>query len=238
MTQDRPTALMLKQICFFQDMEEAELESTVQDMWIEHLRRGHPLGGRKPGQESPFLDTAYFVFRGVVALYSETLRGRRKILFFQGPGRLLNLNVMASCGDSHYGEAAADAILLCMERRRLEEMVRGEPRLAAALLAHYETKLWRLSHQLKNSAGVMFAERKLAGKLLKLASDFGKDREAGRVIPFDLTITQMADYIGIPRETVSRAAGKLTELGLISYENRRFCIPDVKALERFRRQAD
>ena len=39
-------------------------------------------------------------------------------------------------------------------------------RLAAALLTHYETKLWRLSHQLKNSAGVMFAERKLAGKLL------------------------------------------------------------------------
>ena len=34
------------------------------------------------------------------------------------------------------------------------------------------------------------------------------------------------------------ATGKLTELGLIFYENRRFCIPDVKALERFRRQAD
>ena len=238
MTQDRPSALMLKQICFFRDMEESELESGALDMWIEHLHRGHPLGGRKPGEDSPFLDTEYFMFRGIVALYSETLRGRRKILFFQGPGRLLNLNVMASCSDSHYGEAAADAILLCMERRRLEEMVRGEPRLAAALLAHYETKLWRLSHQLKNSAGVMFAERKLAGKLLKLASDFGKDREAGRVIPFDLTITQMADYIGSPRETVSRAAGKLTELGLISYENRRFCIPDVKALERFRRQAD
>lgn len=238
MTQDRPSVLMLKQICFFRDMEESELESVALDMWIEHLYRGHPLGGRKPGEDSPFLDTAYFVFRGIVALYSETLRSRRKILFFQGPGQLLNMNVMAACGDSHYGEAAADAILLCMERARLEELVLREPRLAAALLAHYEVKLWRLSHQLKNTAGVMFAERKLAGKLLKLAADFGRDQEEGRVISFDLTITQLADYIGVPRETVSRAARKLTELGLITYENRCFCIPDVKRLERFRRQAD
>lgn len=238
MTQDRPTPLMLKQICFFQALGEPELQSAAKHMWIEHLRRGHPLGGRKPGEASPFQDTVYFVFRGIVALYSETLQGRRKILFFQGPGRLLNLNVMGTCKDSHYGEAAADAILLCMGRERMKELVCREPCLMAALLTHYESKLWRLSHQLKNTAGSMFVERKLAGKLLKLAADFGKAREGGRVIAFDLTITQVADYIGVPRETASRAVRKLTELGLITYENRRFCIPDVKRLEQFRRQPE
>ena len=238
MTQYRPTSLMLRQIRFFQELEELELQAVAEEIWIEHLRRGHPLGDRRPGEDSPFRSTAYFVFRGIVAMYSVTHRGGRKILFFQGPGQLLNLNVMDTCVDAHYGEAAADAVLLCMNRKRLEELVYRNPRLMAALLAHYEAKLWRLSHQLKNTAGRLFVERKLAGKLLKLAADFGKPQGEGRTIAFDLTITQLADYIGVPRETASRACRKLTELELITYENRRFYIPDVKSLEQFRRQPE
>ena len=232
MSLDRPTPLMLRRLFLFQELPEKMLADLTDSMWIQHCRHGQPLWQGA----STFQEVAYFVFSGIVAFSSLTHRGNRKILFFLGPGELLNLNIMGTCDDHHFGQAATDTMLLCMKRTDLAEKARTSSSLSSALIAHYEQRLWRLSHQLKNNSGSCFAERKLAAKLLKLSSDFGKPCREGLAIDFDLTITQMADYIGIPRETASRACSKLTDLGLVIYRCRRFCIPDIPRLEAFRRQ--
>ena len=233
---DTPTALMLRRIRLFQALEEEQLQRLAGRMRIVHRRRGQPLSPDGRRDPASFRDTAWFVFQGVAAVCTSTRGNKRKILFFLGPGELLNLNVMDTCRDLHWGEAADDAIFLTMDRAELAEEIRRTPELTAQLLAHYEHTLRRMSHQLKNTAGAMLVERKVAGKLLKLSADFGRDTEqGGRLIPFDLTVTQMADYVGAPRETVSRACRKLADMGLIAHEERRFRLLDVPALEAFRR---
>lgn len=231
----RPTPLMLRPIRFFQALSPEELEKLAEEMWIENYRRGEALAGRRLERLDHYRETAWFVCQGAVALYTQTSRGGRKILFFQGPGGLLNQDVMNG-GGQVLAEAAADSILLCMERRELASLIRRSPQLAEALFAHYERKLWRLSHQLKNSADVWFVERKLAAKLLKLSADFGREREGVLELSFPLSIQQMADYIGVSRETVSRACKHLAEMGLIRYEEKRFLIPDRARLEAFRKE--
>jgi AraC-like DNA-binding protein len=108
-----------------------------------------------------------------------------------------------------------DAILLSIPKERFGKLVSASPALSAALFAHYETDLWRMSHQLKNTAGYLSVERKLAIKLLKLSQDFGVPCGEGTAISFPLTVTQTAEFVGLPRETTSRACKKLTEMGLI-----------------------
>lgn len=232
----KPTPCMLRAIPFFQALSEPEREALAERMWIENHRRGKNLAGPRLEELEHYQETAWFVFRGAVALYTVTSRGRRKILFFQGPGSLLNQDVMNG-GGQVLAEAAADAILLCMKREELADWVLRTPALAKALFAHYERKLWRLSHQLKNSADVWFVERKLAAKLLKLSGDFGRPLETGVEICFPLSVQQMADYIGVSRETASRACRRLAELGLVRYERKRFRIPDRAKLEAFRKEA-
>ena len=231
----KPTALMLRALPFFQGLPDETLTVLAEGMWIENYRRGEDLAGRQGEQLDRYRETAWFVCHGVVALYTLTSRGGRKILFFQGPGALLNQDVMNGGGQVR-AEAAANSVLLCMKRTALAEEICSTPALAEALFAHYERRLWRLSHQLKNSADIWYAERKMAAKLLKLSGEFGRPGAEGVEINFPLSIQQMAVYIGVSRETASRACKRLTDLGLIRYEKKRFCIPDRTRLEGFRKE--
>ena len=83
-----------------------------------------------------------------------------------------------------------------MPREEFSALVQADPALTRALLACYETDLWRMSHQLKNTAGYLPVERKLAIKLRKLAQEFGRPTPQGTAISFSLTITQMGRLCG------------------------------------------
>ena len=48
-----------------------------------------------------------------------------------------------------------------------------------------------------------------------------------------MTMTLLADLIGVPRETISRACKTLAEKGLLIYRDRRFILPDPDALAQF-----
>lgn len=224
------TPPMLSAIPFFQDLDQTTLAALAPRFQVENHRRGADLAGRGFQHLDTYEDTVYFVSRGVVALYTITKTNSRKIVFFLGPGRLLNHNVLGTRPNTLFAEVISDAILLSIPREEFSALVQAHPALTRALLACYETDLWRMSHQLKNTAGYLPVERKLAIKLRKLAQEFGRPTPQGTALSFPLTITQMADFVGVPRETASRACKRLGELGLVGYKNRRFVIPDQERL--------
>lgn len=230
MTEPTATGVMLRTIPFFQGLTDGELSALAPQFQIENFRRGEKLAGRGFQHLEHYQNRVWMVCRGVVAAYTVTKQNTRKILFFLGPGKLLNHNVFNTKPNTLYGEALTDAMLLSIPRGSFARLVTASPALTAALFAHYETDLWRMSHQLKNTAGYLSVERKLAIKLLKLSQDFGIPCGDGLAISFPLTITQTAEFVGLPRETTSRACKKLAEEGLIRYENRRFILPDRQRL--------
>jgi len=230
------TPIMLEQLPFFQDLSLEERTQAAPLFRVENLRRGTLLAGRGFQHLERYQNTVYFLFRGVAALYTATRQNSRKILFFLGPGQLLNHNVLDTKPVSLFAEIVEDAILLSIPRQDFLDLLCRFPSLTAALLRHYETRLWRMSHQLKNTAGYIPVERKLAIKLMKLAQDFGVERPDGLLIPITLTVTQLADFVGVPRETASRACKKLGEVGLLRYEDKKFILPDRAGLAAYYRE--
>ena len=105
--------------------------------------------------------------------------------------------------------------------------------LTKNVLRCQEMKMWRLSHQLKNTMSSILLERKLASKLWKLARDFGIPTEEGVEIDLNLTITFLADMLGVPRETTSRACTVLVEQGLIRMNRKRITIVDTGKIVHF-----
>lgn len=93
--------------------------------------------------------------------------------------------------------------------------------------------MWRLGHQLKNTVGSIYMERKLAAKLWKLARDFGIERPEGIEIDINMTITFLADMLGAPRETTSKTCKALSDYGLISMKKKRITIVDPARVSHF-----
>ena len=171
----------------------------------------------------------YFILSGKVQIYNLTKCGKKKILFILGRDNMAN-----ECLASNYHTIFCETIEPCsffvIQRERLLALMEKDFQLTKALLAYQERKLWRLEHQLKNTVGSIYLERKLASKLWKLGRDFGIPTERGIQIDLDLSITFLADLLGAPRETTSRVCRKLADFGLIIMEKKRIYLPSPEKM--------
>lgn len=213
------------------------LKETDKDLRSRFLAEGRTVSCRKgvccirAREENPDL---YFVLEGKVQIYNLTRCGKKKILFILGPDHMANEGVT---GGRHtiFCETMEPCRFFVIRRESFLSLMQEDFHLAEALLRYQERKLWRLEHQLKNTVGSIYLERKLASKLWKLARDFGIPSESGIRIDMDLSVTFLADFLGAPRETTSRVCRKLVDYGLIVMEQKKVFIPDPEKMSWFYR---
>lgn len=172
---------------------------------------------------------------GKSIVYNLTHTGNRKILFILGPGALLNEHVLNLNHSSIYCKAIEPGMVFVITSAEFLRAMEQDFSLTRAVLAAQERKMWRLSHQLKNTVGSIYLERKLAAKLWKLTRDFGVPVSDGIEIDVTLPVTMLADLLGAPRETTSRLCRKLIDHGLIRVSGKRIVITDPEKIAQFYR---
>lgn len=152
----------------------------------------------------------YRVLEGCVATSQTLSDGRRQIIDLVGPGRLVGLGF----GDRN--RYSAETLGLT----RLEPI--AEPLLPADVEASLGEMLAR-SQALAMLLGRKTAPERLASALLDLAGQFGRPaRQQKRgALTFHLfpTRTDLADWLGLTVETVSRCCTRLKKAGLIDIEH-------------------
>ncbi len=177
----------------------------------------------------------YIQLSGKSIQYNLTHQGKRKILFVFGRDTLLNEHVFNHHLTSIYCETLEKSKVFVIPVAEFIKQMAVDFKLAENVLEAQERKMWRLSHQLKNTMSSVYLERKLASKLWKLSRDFGMDVEEGREININMTITFLADMLGVPRETTSRVCSTLVEHGLIKVKKKRIVIINADKLSAFYR---
>ena len=181
------------------------------------------------------VEFVYFQLTGKSVVYNLTHGGKRKILFIFGQGALLNEHIFNNNNhtSSIYCEMMEQSKVLVFSVQDFMSVMAEDFELTKKVMEAQERKIWRLSHQLKNTTSSIYLERKLAAKLWKLSRDFGVEKENGLEIDIDMTITFLADMLGVPRETTSRVCSTLTEAGLIRINKKRIMIADPKKMAYF-----
>ncbi|TSJ64695.1 cyclic nucleotide-binding domain-containing protein [Starkeya sp. 3C] len=148
------------------------------------------------------------VVEGAVMLTKLLPDGRRQVVELLGPGDVFGL-----AHDDAYAcsaETLTPATITTHERSALER----DPMLASRLLRHFEAQLCVMhSHALV--LGRMSALERVAFFLLRLMPE---GMVGGGTLHLSMTRQEIADFLGLTLETVSRAFSELKRRGLVALQ--------------------
>lgn len=194
-------------------------------------KRNAPHGAELVGEEEE-ADSYANVLNGVVKLSKMMPDGRQQIVGLQFAPDFLGRPFQSA--STVTAEAATDVHLCVFPKSTLDAMIKESKGMEHRLLQQTLKELddareWMLT------LGRKTASEKVASFLFMIAVqiDPTHDPERDGETTFDLPLTrgEIADFLGITIETVSRQMTKLRKAGLISLDGtRRVTIPDIQAL--------
>src|SRR5579859_5487569 len=188
---------------------------------IQHLPAGELLFSEGDKAESVFE-----VLSGMVRLYKLLPDGRRQVTGFLTAGQLLGLAPEGACVFT--ADAVTEISVCCYQRAAFERLIDEVPGFARRLLAVTSHELRAAQDQMV-LLGRKTAAEKLASFLLLMGV-----RQSGRQDEIDVPMTRgdIADYLGLTVETVSRTMTRLRQDGLIALPTpARVLVRDREALE-------
>ena len=166
--------------------------------------------------EGKEVSASYRVLSGVVRLCRVTADGRRQIAGFRLPGDLIGVEWAGEYELT--AEAVRDVVAVRYGRARLERLSLERPAVRDHLLSHPRQDL-RSAQEHLMTLGRQTATERVACFLLGLARR--ADAADGAVIDMQLGRQDIADYLGLTLETVSRTFSDLTSHGVIASPKRR-----------------
>ncbi len=231
--QDRPSALVQCGDCPIRHRavcarcETDELAQLEQIKYYRSYQAGQPIIWS--GDRMEFVAS---VVTGIATLTQTMADGRRQMV-----GLLLPSDFVGRPGRSlaaYDVTATTDVVMCCFRKKPFEDLMVKTPHIAQRLLEmtldeldaarQWMLLLGRKTAREKIASLVAIIARRNAGLQLRKAG-------GGMVVDLPLTREEMADYLGLTLETVSRQISALRKDGVISLAgNRQVTIPDFKRL--------
>jgi len=165
-------------------------------------------------------DEADFVYQVVAGAVREIRilgDGRRQVSAFHLPGEVFGLE----CGETHLGfaEAVVDSRVALVRRSELDLAVEADGAAARKLWNYTARDMLRLQDHLL-LLGRKSAVERVVTFLLRLSSRSG----TGASIDLPMSRSDIADYLGLTIETVSRTFSQLERDGAISIPSARHIV--------------
>jgi CRP/FNR family transcriptional regulator, nitrogen fixation regulation protein len=158
-------------------------------------------------------ENCYRVRSGTVRLCKVTEDGRRQIAAFLTAGDFFGWD------EGEYGfsaEAVTDAKVEKFQRRRIDRAMTDDPALGRRIMAVLSGQL-SCAHQHVMLLGRMTAYERVATFLLDLAGRRRQSPEGDRTVELAMNRRDLADYLGLTVETVSRVMNGLKRKGVIFF---------------------
>lgn len=167
-------------------------------------------------QELEAADYVYTITSGCVAMSKSLADGRRQITGFMGPGDFLGLAVEEA---HHYSAETLTPTHLCRyPRKRFRSVMQSVPALEQRMYALAADELALAQEQ------ILLLGRKTALERLATFLLMMRRRAEQRGLPtnplrLSMARTEVADYLGLTVETVSRGFSKLRAKGAITLDS-------------------
>ena len=170
-----------------------------------------------PGERTQGL---YILVKGRVRIYRASLEGREQTLAVVVPYQTLGESALFRQHNLHgsYAVCQESSTVIILPVPHLSRLCQQFPALAASFLREFSRRIENLEQRLEDQA-LLSLEQRLARFLLERNET-------------DLSVAEMASYLGVARESLSRALLRFSQDGLIKRSGRRIAVSDSEGLAR------
>jgi CRP/FNR family transcriptional regulator len=173
---------------------------------------------------------AVFIARsGSFKSYFTTPQGDEQIVGFHLPGELIGLDGLESGRHSCFVEALETSSVCEVPFEKLESLCSALPRLHKEMFRLMGREIGE-EQRLLLLLGHKSAEERLASLLSSLADRYARRGLSAREFNLSMPRQDIANYLGLALETVSRGFAHLQESGIITVDRRHIRITDHKRL--------
>jgi CRP/FNR family transcriptional regulator len=175
-------------------------------------------------------EAIYVVHRGTLKTVADFPDGRQQVIDFHLPGELVGFDALGEPEHPTETQALHDAEICALPLGRLQAASQEWSRIQRAVHRSMSDRIVRLQQQIVRMAGGV--DQRMAAFLLEFA-----ERQCGPgVQPCELVLpmrrTDIASYLGISMESVSRALTRFSRKATIGVAGRRIRLLDDAALRR------
>lgn len=182
----------------------------------QHVTHRRLSGGQALFQEGDVADQVFTVTSGVVKQYKLLADGRCQVTGFYFMGDLIGMPEGKTYPVT--AEALADVTLCAFPRAHITGLIRQYPSLADRVLLKFQREVTTAQEQML-SLGRLTAEERIARFLLMLMDKAPNCAHADGTLTLHMKRTDIADYLGLTVETVSRMFTKLRNAGVVGAES-------------------
>ncbi len=173
---------------------------------------------------------AFYVKSGYIKDLTVSSEGRTFNLFIFEPGDLFSYNwIYNKTPNEHTFKAMTDCITYEKTREELllflEQNSDVQFMISQKIVKRMNGLIQRMEHMALGTAS-----QKVSSILSILAERFGKKTSKGTTIPIYLTQQDLAELIGISRETASTEINKLSAMGVIVRSSGNYSVTDLEKL--------
>ena len=208
----------LRKIDIFRDLSHAEIEEIDRQTRMTTVRRGEVIYRQEDSAEDLFL-----LKRGRVRLSRLSTSGKKLEVAVLEPGTFFGeMPMLGVKMRSASAEAIDDSLLCVMSEADVEQLVLAKPQVGLRMIEILGRRLCAAEAKLEEFAYRSAANR-VAAALLRLATDGVID---------NMSHQDLADTVGVHRETVTKILDEFEGAGLVALGRRRMQVLDADGLRR------
>jgi CRP/FNR family transcriptional regulator, anaerobic regulatory protein len=165
--------------------------------------------------EGDLSDKFYIINKGKIKTFKHTREGKEQILYILAEGDFIgDLSLLKKSTFQYNAEALEDVNVCTLAKDDFDKIMHENPEICLRILESVHDRLVNLEN-LVQTLSTKDVEARIAGLLINLSDSFGVKKDGKYYLDMALTREEMANFIGVTRETMSRKLSTLQEEGIL-----------------------
>ncbi|WP_017209207.1 Crp/Fnr family transcriptional regulator [Clostridium beijerinckii] len=202
--------LCASKVPIFENLNKEELVEIVNKIDHKEFSKGDVIF-----TEGNIANTLYFINEGKIKLYKYTKDGKEQILHILSEGDFFGeLELIKPSKYGFNSKAIEDAKICTLTKEEMKDIMMKNPEIGIKVLETVGERLSKVENLVQNLA-TNDVDSRMAYLIVELMEKYGKNVDGNISVKLPISREDMASFIGVTRETISRKLKKLEDENLI-----------------------